>query len=275
MRFFHASGRAVEPGLEHRFGAAGDHVQQPCRSGPVPGRGEVDDDGDVLVAAPGMPPYVLVHADHGNTIEAGRVIDQQALALGQNRVVRGVPGHAQPGSDPRRSRDGRPRAREVPTASHRSGELRPPRGRGRRILSPAVPAVITPVTTDPQQQRRGPVAERLVSQTTGRSEPRDGRSWPPQASAPRILGGVWPAFRAPHRSPGDAAGRYSDQAQSPPGAQKVVRSGSKKGSAWPRRGLSDGEREELPSSEDLDVYPGSDSPCPGITGLHILLRRAT
>ena len=41
-------GSVGEPGLERRLGAALDHVQQPCWAGPVPDRGEVDDDGDEL-----------------------------------------------------------------------------------------------------------------------------------------------------------------------------------------------------------------------------------
>ena len=45
-----------QPRLEHLLRAALDHVQQPGRSGAVADRGEVDDDGDVLVAAAGVPP---------------------------------------------------------------------------------------------------------------------------------------------------------------------------------------------------------------------------
>ena len=52
-----------QPGLERLLRAALDHVQQPRRAGPVTDRGEVDDHGDVLVAAPGVPPHVLVDAD--------------------------------------------------------------------------------------------------------------------------------------------------------------------------------------------------------------------
>ena len=60
----------VEPGLEHRLGAAFDHVQQPCRAGAVAHRGEVDDHGDVLVAAAGVSPGVLIDADHRDAVEA-------------------------------------------------------------------------------------------------------------------------------------------------------------------------------------------------------------
>ena len=52
-----------EPRLERLLGAALDHVQQPGRAGAVTDRGEVDDHGDVLVAAAGVPPHVLVDPD--------------------------------------------------------------------------------------------------------------------------------------------------------------------------------------------------------------------
>ena len=57
-------GALGEPGLERLLGAALDHVQQPGRAGAVADRGEVDDHGDVLVAAAGVPPDVLIDADH-------------------------------------------------------------------------------------------------------------------------------------------------------------------------------------------------------------------
>ena len=86
-------GVGLQPGLERRFGAARDHVQQSRRAGPVPGWGEVDDHGDVLVAAPSMAPDMLVNTDHADGIETGRIIDQQPLALGEDGVVGGVPGN--------------------------------------------------------------------------------------------------------------------------------------------------------------------------------------
>ena len=51
-----------EPGLERVLRAPLDHVQQPRGTGAVADRGEVDDHGDVLVPAPGVPPDVLVDA---------------------------------------------------------------------------------------------------------------------------------------------------------------------------------------------------------------------
>ena len=51
-----------EPPLECLFGTALDHVEQPGGAGVVADRGEVDDHGDVLVTAAGVPPDVLIHA---------------------------------------------------------------------------------------------------------------------------------------------------------------------------------------------------------------------
>jgi hypothetical protein len=73
------------------FGTALDHVQQAGGAGAVADAGEVDDHGDVPVAAPSVPPHMLVHADRGDAVEPGGVLDQDPLALGQDRVVGGVP----------------------------------------------------------------------------------------------------------------------------------------------------------------------------------------
>ena len=92
--------RAVgEPGLEHLLGTALDHVQQPGRAGAVADRGEVDDHRHELVAAAGVAPHVLVHTDRGDTVEAGRVVDQHPSALGEHGVVGGVPRHPEPLGD--------------------------------------------------------------------------------------------------------------------------------------------------------------------------------
>jgi hypothetical protein len=57
-----------EPGLEDLLGAALDHVEQAGWASAVPDRGEVDDDGDVLVATPGVAPHVLVDPDRGDGV---------------------------------------------------------------------------------------------------------------------------------------------------------------------------------------------------------------
>lgn len=177
-------GVGLEPGLERCFGAAGDHVQQPRRAGLVPGWGEVDDHGDVLVAAPGVAPEVLVNTDHADGVEAGWVIDQQLLALGQDGVVGGVPGNPEPGGDPCDREVIDDQGFQCPPHPA-AGEFRPLGRGGGGVLSPAVAAVTTPVAPDPHQQGRGEVAERLVSEATSdraaRGRPR------PAGAAPRIF----------------------------------------------------------------------------------------
>jgi hypothetical protein len=69
----HCLGPVGEPGLERGLGAAFDHVQQPGGAGAVADRGQVDDHGDVLVALAGVPPHVLIDADHRDAVEPGRV----------------------------------------------------------------------------------------------------------------------------------------------------------------------------------------------------------
>ena len=96
-----------EPGLERLLGAAFDHVQQPCWAGAVADRGEVDDHGDVLVAASGVAPHVLVDPDDLDPVEAVLVVDENPLALGQDRVVGGVPRNPESLGDPGRRFVGR------------------------------------------------------------------------------------------------------------------------------------------------------------------------
>jgi hypothetical protein len=90
----------AEPGLEHLLRSAFDHIQQPRRTGAVRDWRQVDDYGDVLIAAAGVAPAVLVDADHAHAVEPVWVLDQHTPALGQHRVVRGVPRHAEALGDP-------------------------------------------------------------------------------------------------------------------------------------------------------------------------------
>ena len=55
---------------------------------------------DVLVAAPGVSPDVLVDSEDQRVVEACGVIDQDPLALGQDNVVGGVPRDPEPFGDP-------------------------------------------------------------------------------------------------------------------------------------------------------------------------------
>lgn len=65
------------------------------RDGPVADRGEVEDRGDVLIAAAGVTPDLLVNADDFDAVYAVGVVDQDASALVEHGVVGGVPRHRQ------------------------------------------------------------------------------------------------------------------------------------------------------------------------------------
>ena len=193
-----------EPGLERLLGAALDHVQQPGRAGAVADRGEVDDHGDVLVAAAGVAPHVLVHADRPRRRRTGaRIVDQHPLALGQDRVVGGVPRDRR-GLRRRGRRSGAgPRSPPAPTAARgatASPAARPPgwcpgatRARSRCTGSggssrPAASWVASPAARAPTAGSRCPAAilhsrtgdtTRSGSTTRHASTARSGsRRWP-------------------------------------------------------------------------------------------------
>ena len=150
---------------------------------------------------------VFVDADHADSVEAGRVIDQQPLPLGENGVVSGMPGHAQPGGDPRDREVVDDQGFQRPP-DPASGELRPLCGRRGGVFAPVASAMVTPVAANPHQQRRGPVTERLMRQRPGDGAPR-GR--PRSAGpAPRILLGE-PALQ--HRPRGSEPLADHDQAK--------------------------------------------------------------
>ena len=156
-------GPGGEPGLERLLGAALDHVQQPGRARAVPHRCQVDDHGDVLVAAAGVSPHVLVDPDDLHAVEPAGVVDQDALAFGQDGVVGGVPGDPETLGD---AGDGQVLAHEAlqrpPQASAR--QLGPRLGRPTGVLAPHVPAATAPVTADRDQQRHRTPPQRLVRQ---------------------------------------------------------------------------------------------------------------
>jgi len=109
---------------------------------------------------------VLVHADHGDAVEPAGVVDQHTLALGQDRVVGGVPRDAEAFSD---ACDGQVLAHDAfqrppqPT----SRQLRPRLRRAAGVLAPHMPAPGAAVATDRDHERRRPPAQRLVRQLAG------------------------------------------------------------------------------------------------------------
>jgi hypothetical protein len=184
---------AGEPGLERLLRPALDHVQQPGRAGTVADAGEVDDHGDELVPAPGVPPGVLVDADRGDAVEPVWVVDEEALALGQNGIVGGVPRHAETLGD----------AGDREVLNHQRFQ-RPPQtparqpgsrfGRPAGVLAPHMTAAGAPVAADRDQQRGRSPAQRFVRQ-------------PPQDTVARHP--FAPAAAAPLVRFGNPAGQHS------------------------------------------------------------------
>jgi hypothetical protein len=104
---------------------------------------------------------------HGDPVEPGRVLNQHPLALGKDRAVRGMPGHAQAFCN---AGDGQMltySALQSP-AKPASGDLRPRLGRFRDVLPPHPAAADAFVAADPHQQHRRPPAQRFM-----REAPRD------------------------------------------------------------------------------------------------------
>ncbi len=96
------------------------------------------------LSPPGVTPHVFVHADSGDAVEPGGVLDQDPLALGQDRVVGGVPGNPEPFGDPghgevlhHESFQGPPQS-----APRQFGSWL---GRPAGVLTPHVPALAAPV----------------------------------------------------------------------------------------------------------------------------------
>ena len=180
------------------------------RAGPVPlaDPGQVDDHGDVLVPAAGVPPDVLIDADRGDPRTApGR--RSGPACPGQDRVVGGVPGDPEPLGDPRDGQVLDHDAFQRPPQPA-PGELRPRLGRPGRVLAPHVPAPGAPVAPDRHLERGRAPAQRLVGQppldgVAGRLRSRSGDTTGPgsatrQASTARSGSSRWPVTSRPSSS---------------------------------------------------------------------------
>ena len=66
---------ALEPGLEHLFGAVLDHVQQPCRSCLLADRCQINDDRDEPVALTCMTPDVPAPPSHAAMLHLDFTVD--------------------------------------------------------------------------------------------------------------------------------------------------------------------------------------------------------
>lgn len=94
-------GLAGKPLFERLLGTARDHVQQSRRASLIVDGGQVDDDRDVPVLAPGMAPYVLIDPDHPHPVKTTLIIKQEPPAFSKNSRVSRMPGHPQATSDMR------------------------------------------------------------------------------------------------------------------------------------------------------------------------------
>ena len=130
-----------------------------------------------------MAPHVLIDPDDLDPVQAGRVLDEQTPALSQDRVVGGVPRHAQSfgNSGHRQVADDDPDQTPPQTAT---GEPRPRLGRLGGVLAPHVSAPGAPVAANRDQQRRRSPAQRLVRQAPHHGVA--GRALAAAASAPLV-----------------------------------------------------------------------------------------
>ena len=113
----------------------------------------------------------IVDADHLDAVESVRVVDEDPPALGEDRVVGGVPRHGQGLRDPR-NREVLDHQRFQRPAQRAAGQPRP-RFRGAAgVLSPDVAAAAALVAAHRDQQRRRAPAQRLVRQPPGHRVPR-------------------------------------------------------------------------------------------------------
>lgn len=128
---------------------------------------------------------VFIDPDDLHPLEAVLLVDQHPLALGQNGVVGGVPGHPEPLGDPSHGQvlDHDPFQRPPQSAPRQLG---PGLGRGGGVLAPHIPAAAAAVTAHDDLQRRGPPAQWFVGKPSDH-----GVTWSPfAAAAPAPLVGL-------------------------------------------------------------------------------------
>ena len=126
---------------------------------------------------------MLIDPDDLDTVQAGRVLDEQTPALSQHGVVGGVPRDSQAFGDAGHGQvlAHDPFQRPPQTAT---GEPRPRLGRLGGVLAPHVSAPGAPVAANRDQQRRRSPAQRLVRQAPHHGVA--GRALAAAASAPLV-----------------------------------------------------------------------------------------
>ena len=102
-----------------------------------------------------------------DAVEPVRVVDQHPLAFGEDRVVGGVPRHAEALGDAGHGEVLTHDALPAPSATPRRDSFARGSRRPAGVLAPHVPAAGAPVAADRDQQRRGPPTQRLVRQPRG------------------------------------------------------------------------------------------------------------
>ena len=180
-----------QPLLEHLLRTSGHHVEQTCWACCLADRGEVDDDGDVLVATPSVPPYVLVDTNDADPVETRRVVDQQPVTFSEDCGVRGVPGHGEFACDHGHGVvvDDEGTQRPVEAGSR---DLRSWGRRSSGVLTPYAVALDAFVAAEANMKRGRSVAEGFVGETAD-----DGIANDPVATTPSapVIGSVGPAFQ--------------------------------------------------------------------------------
>ena len=112
-----------------------------------------------------VSPHVLVDADDRHTVETIRIVDQQPVSFGQDRGVRGMPGHRELLRDHGHGVVINNECTQCPIESG-SRDLGPGWCRSRGVLAPHVAAFDALVATQANMQCCGPVPEGFVCQAT-------------------------------------------------------------------------------------------------------------
>ena len=125
-----------------------------------------------LAQRTGVPPHVLVDPDRPHPVEPCRVVEQHALAFGQDRVVGRIPRHSKSFGDPGHGQVLHHDPFQRP-GQGAPGQPGPRLGGGAGVLPPHVRAAGAPVPADLELQRGGSPAERFVRELPGHGIPGD------------------------------------------------------------------------------------------------------
>lgn len=128
---------------------------------------------------------MLVHAEDPDPVQAVGIADEQSVALGQDGVIGGVPGHPEARGDASNGEVVDDQGRQCPQHPG-PGQLRSRVCHPGRVLTPVATTVRALVAADSQQDRGGALFERAVRERTGDRSPRQGSSTAVPAPGIRI-----------------------------------------------------------------------------------------